>query len=71
MPREGMLIQMDGNYHRWLGNDGPQFMFLIAVDDATGAVVNALFCGQEEARSYFLLMQGPVRALRRAGGPLR
>ena len=52
MPREGMLIQMDGSYHRWLGGDGPQLMLLIAVDDATGAVVNALFCGQEDARNY-------------------
>ena len=23
MPREGMLIQPDGSYHRWLGKDGP------------------------------------------------
>ena len=23
MPREGMLIQLDGSYHRWLGEDGP------------------------------------------------
>ena len=23
MPREGMLIQLDGSYHRWLGKDGP------------------------------------------------
>ena len=23
MPREGMLIQIDGSYHRWLGEDGP------------------------------------------------
>ena len=36
MPREGMLIQIDGSYHRWLGEDGPQFMLLLAVDDATG-----------------------------------
>ena len=33
MPREGMLVQMDGSYHRWLGDDGPQSMLLIAVDD--------------------------------------
>ena len=26
MPREGMLIQIDGSYHRWLGEDGPQFI---------------------------------------------
>ena len=35
MPREGMLIQVDGSYHRWLGDDGPQFTILFAVDDAT------------------------------------
>ena len=40
MPREGMLIQIDGSYHRWLGEDGPQFMLLLAVDDATGKVVS-------------------------------
>ena len=67
MPREGMLVQLDGSYQRWLGDDGPQFTLLIAVDDATGAVVNALFCGQEDAHNYFLLMQG---LLRRRGVPL-
>ena len=67
MPSEGMLVQMDGGYHRWLGGDGPQFMLLIAVDDATGIVVNALFRGQEDARSYFLLMQG---LLQRCGAPV-
>ena len=57
MAQEGMLIQMDGSYHRWLGEAGPQFTLLLAVDDATGAVVNALFCERENARNYFLLMQ--------------
>ena len=33
MTREGMLIQIDGSYHRWLGEDGPQFTLLLAVDD--------------------------------------
>ena len=67
MPREGMLIQLDGSYHRWLGEDGPQFTILFAVDDATGCVVNALFCGHEDTSSYLLLMQG---LLRRFGIPL-
>ena len=58
---------MDGSYHRWLGEDGPQFTILFAVDDATGAVVNALFCEQEDSSSYFRLMQG---LLRRLGIPL-
>ena len=40
MPREGMLIQVDGSHHRWLGDHGPPFALLLAVDDATGIVVN-------------------------------
>ena len=60
MPREGMLIQIDGSYHRWLGDDGPQFM-LLAVDDATGRVASALFCEYENTRDYFLLMRGLIR----------
>ncbi len=67
MPREGMLIQLDGSYHRWLGEDGPQFTILFAVDDATGTVVNAIFCDHEDTSSYFPLMQG---LLRRYGVPL-
>ena len=62
-----MLIQLDGSYHRWLGEDGPQFTILLAVDDATGCVVNALFCDHEDTGSYFLLMQG---LFRRFGIPL-
>ena len=49
MAQEGMLIQLDGSHHRWLGEAGPQFALLFAVDDATGAVVNARFCDQETA----------------------
>ena len=44
MPRAGMLIQLDGSYHRWLADHSPPFTLLLAVDDATGSVVNALFC---------------------------
>ena len=61
MPREGMLLQIDGSYHRWLGEDGPQFTLLLAVDDATGTVVNALFCELENTRSYFRLLDGLIR----------
>ena len=67
MTREGMLIQLDGSHHRWLGEDGPQFALLFAVDDATGAVVNARFCAQEDSLSYFLLLQGLIQ---RRGIPL-
>ena len=67
MPREGMLVQLDGSYHRWLGEDGPQFTILFAVDDATGCVAGALFCDHENTSSYFLLMQGLIH---RRGIPL-
>ena len=57
MPREAMLIQMDGSYHRWLGEDGSQFTILFAVDDATGCVPGALFCDHENTSSYFLRVE--------------
>ena len=56
MPREGMLIQMDGSHHPWLGDRMTPFTLLIAVDDSTGAVVDALFCEKEDAHGYFLLI---------------
>ena len=63
MPREGMLIQMDGSHHRWLADHSPPFTLLLAVDDATGPVVDALFSEQEDAHSYFVLSQGLVQHL--------
>ena len=62
MALEGMLIQIDGSYHRWLGEDGPQFTLLLAVDDATGCVVNALFCEYENTRSYLLLLRDLIQS---------
>ena len=57
MPQAGMLVQIDGSCHRWLGDDGPQFTLLPAVDDATSAVVNAVFSPEEDTHGYFTLMQ--------------
>ena len=42
-------------------------MLLLAIDDATGTVVNAMFCELENTRSYFLLLE---RLVRRRGIPL-
>ena len=39
----------------------PPFALLLAVDDATDIVVNALFCEQENTRDYFLLMRGLIQ----------
>ena len=38
MPQEGMLVQIDGSHHRWLGERGPWLTLYLAVDDATGTV---------------------------------
>ena len=70
MPREGMLIQVDGSHHRWLGDHGPPFALLLAVDDATGIVVNALFCEQENTRDLLPTHEGPGTALRHTHRPL-
>ena len=55
-----MLAQIDGGHHQWLGEDGPYFTLLLAVDDATGDLVNAVFRAEEDTRGYFTLMQGLI-----------
>ena len=62
-----MLVQIDGSHHRWLGEDGPYFTLLLVVDDATSAVVNAVFRTEEDTRGYFDLMQ---RLIERCGLPV-
>ena len=67
MPQEGILVQVDGSHHPWLGNGGPHFTLLLAVDDATGIVANALFRQEEDTRGYFDLMEGLIQ---RRGVPI-
>ena len=61
MPREGMLIQIDGSHHRWLGDDYPQLALHLAVDDATGKVLAARFRPDEDACGYFELIGDLIR----------
>ena len=60
MPQEGMLVQIDGSRHQWLGEDGPWLTLLLAVDDATGTVPYALFRDQEDTEGYLRLLRGIV-----------
>ena len=48
-------MQLDGSHHAWLEDRGPKFALLLAVDDATGTVVNAVFRTGEDTRGYFML----------------
>ena len=60
MPQAGMLVQLDGSHHAWLEDRGPKFALLLAVDDATSAVVNAAFCVGENIAGYFTLLEGLI-----------
>ena len=61
MPQEGMLLQIDGSQHPWLEDRGPKLTLLIAVDDATGVVAQAVFRTTEDTRGYLVLLEGLVR----------
>ena len=60
MPQAGMLVQLDGSHHAWLEDRGPKFALLLTVDDATGAVDNAVFRTGEDTRGYFMLLEGLI-----------
>ena len=38
-----MPVQIDGSHHPWLEERGPRMVLLLAVDDATGVVNQAVF----------------------------
>lgn len=61
MPAEGMLLQLDGSAHRWLGPGGPKWTLLAAVDDATSDPVAGLFSLEEDAASYIGLLREVVQ----------
>ena len=61
MPQAGMLLQVDGSRHQWLGPDGPWLTLVGAIDDATGDVPFAVFREQEDAQGYLLLVREVVR----------
>ena len=67
MPQEGMLVQIDGSQHPWLEDRGPKLGLLIAVDDATGTVAQAVFRTGEDTRGYLVLLE---RLIRQWGIPL-
>ncbi len=55
-----MLVQLDGSHHAWLEDQGPKFVLLLAVDDATSTVINGVFCVSETTAGYFTLLEGLI-----------
>jgi hypothetical protein len=53
-----MLLQLDGSPHPWLEQRGPRLTLLVAIDDATNEVVNAVFREQEDDAGYLELVWG-------------
>ena len=65
--QEGMLVQIDGSRHAWLGERGPWLTLIAAIDDATGKIIAGVFREQEDTHGYFLLVR---QMLQRHGRPL-
>jgi transposase len=61
MPKEGLLLQLDGSRHDWLEGRGPWLTLVGAIDDATGTVPAATFRDQEDAAGYLELLRTIVR----------
>ena len=56
-PQTGMLVQIDGSFHRWLEDRAEPMALLAAIDDATGKILAAVFRRQEDTEGYFLLIR--------------
>lgn len=49
----GDLIQIDGSYHYWFEDRGPQCTLLVYIDDATSKLMMAKFFPEESTFGYF------------------
>jgi transposase len=61
LPQEGMLLQIDGSQHHWLGSEHPPCCLFLAVDDATGTIPHAVFRWQEDLVGYLQLLDHILR----------
>jgi transposase len=61
MPREGLLLQVDGSRHDWLEGRGPWLTLVGGIDDATSRVTGATFRAAEDAAGYFTMLAQTAR----------
>jgi transposase len=55
--QEGMMVLWDGSPHPWFGSDPPPCCLLVAMDDATGAILAARFFPFEGSAGYLWLLR--------------
>jgi len=56
-PQFGQLVQVDGSPHPWFEDRGPRCTLLLAIDDATGAVLAGRFEHVETTDGYFAMLR--------------
>ncbi|MFV2065291.1 MAG: hypothetical protein ACC726_17510 [Chloroflexota bacterium] len=61
MPREGMLVQVDGSRHDWLEGRGPWLTLVGAIDDATSKLLLGTFRDEEDSAGYLQLVRDIAR----------
>lgn len=57
MAAQGLLLQLDGSRHHWLGPDRPKLTLLGAIDDATSTVSAATFRNEEDTAGYLEILR--------------
>jgi hypothetical protein len=60
LPQAGMMLQMDGSKHRWLGKDSLEFCLIGAIDDATSICPYAEFSPAEDTLSVLSVLKNIV-----------
>jgi hypothetical protein len=61
MAAEGLLLQLDGSHHHWLGPDLPKLTLPGAIDDATSKVPAATFRNEEDTAGYLEILRDVAR----------
>lgn len=56
MAQAGLLVQIDGSPHDWLEGRGPKITLVGGIDDATGAIVGAIFAEHEDGAAYLAIL---------------
>ena len=57
MAQAGLLVQVDGSPHDWLEARGPRLTLVGGIDDATGAIVGAIFREAEDGLAYMEILR--------------